>query len=615
MSGTNDRRNLQKNRQQPQNNQFWGKWHWLIFVSLGLILLYTHYIYMQPKKGVVQFSYSQFLEEVNKDEIAEVVFQGDKIFGTLKDGKKFESYGPYNPDFIKQLAERKSIKVWTKSASPGFWVSWLPTLFLIFLIIWIFNRQSRGGGMFGGGIFGFGRSRPKLSYNDQTVTFADVAGAEEAKEELKEVVEFLKNPEGFNKLGAKIPKGILLMGPPGTGKTLLARAVAGEAGVPFLTISGSDFVEMFVGVGASRVRDLFNQAKAIARHKPCIIFVDEIDAVGRHRGAGLGGGNDEREQTLNQIFVEMDGFETNIGIIVMAATNRPDVLDPALLRPGRFDRHVVVGLPDVNGREAILKIHTKDKVLASEVDLRVIARGTPMFSGADLANLVNEAALLAGRAQKKVIEMIDFEKAKDRVMMGAERKSFKMSEREKEITAYHEAGHVIVAKMTSPSDPVHKVSIIPRGRALGVTMQLPLEDRYLISKSYALGQLRILMGGRAAELIKFSEVSSGAQNDIQVATNLAEKMICLWGMNDDLGPVTWSKEHEDIFLGRQIVQSRGYSEATGNKIDAEKKRIISESMAEAEKIIKENREKFERLVKALLEKETLEENEINQILA
>jgi cell division protease FtsH len=611
MNGMNGGRNP-RNRQMPEGKQLWGKWHWFILIGAGLMLLYSHF--MQPKEGITQFSYSEFLEEARREEIAEVTFQGDKISGLLKDGKKFESSGPYNPDFIRQIAEKKNIKVWTKSASPGFLASWLPTLFFILLLIWIFRRQSQGGGMFGGGIFGFGKSRPKLSHNDQTVTFVDVAGADEAKEELKEVVEFLKNPAGFNNLGAKIPKGILLMGPPGTGKTLLARAVAGEAGVPFLTISGSDFVEMFVGVGASRVRDLFNQAKAITARNPCIIFVDEIDAVGRHRGAGLGGGHDEREQTLNQIFVEMDGFEANIGIIVMAATNRPDVLDPALLRPGRFDRHVTVGLPDVNGREAILKIHVKGKILAPETDLRVIARGTPMFSGADLANLVNEAALLAGRSQKKAIEMIDFEKAKDRVMMGAERKSFKMSEREKEITAYHEAGHVLVAKMTSQSDPVHKVSIIPRGRALGVTMQLPLEDRYLISKSYALGQLRILMGGRAAELIKFSEVSSGAQNDIQVATNLAEKMLCLWGMNDDLGPVTWSKEHEDIFLGRQIVQSRGYSEATGKKIDAEKKKIISESMTEAEKIIKENRGKFEALVKVLLEKETLEEEEINKIL-
>jgi len=602
---------MRQRKTQP-NGEKTGKYViWFFMAVLFALMIYSHY--MQPKGEVAQFSYSEFLEQVKKEEVAEVVFQGDKIFGLLKDGRKFESFGPHNPSFIKELAEKKGIKVWTKSASPGFWVSWLPTLFFIFLLIWIFRRQSggAGGGMFGGGgIFGFGKSRPRLSFNDQRVTFKDVAGVDEAKEELREVVEFLRDPEQFSKLGAKIPKGVLLMGPPGTGKTLLGRAVAGEAGVPFLTISGSDFVEMFVGVGASRVRDLFENARRLA---PCIVFVDEIDAVGRHRGAGLGGGHDEREQTLNQLFVEMDGFEASSGIIVMAATNRPDVLDPALLRPGRFDRHITVGLPDINGREAILKIHAAGKIMAPDVDLKVIARGTPGFSGADLANLVNEAALLAGRAQKEAVEMIDFKKAKDRVLMGVEKKGLVMNEREKEVVAYHEAGHAIAAKMTPGSDPVHKVTIIPRGRALGVTMQLPLEDRYLMSKSFALGQLVILMGGRAAELLKFSESSSGAQNDIQVATTIAQTMICKWGMSDNLGPVALGKEMEDIFLGRQIIQSRGYSDDTARQIDEEVKNLIGKALEQAKKIIEENRGKFETLVKALLEKETLEEEEINRI--
>lgn len=619
------KRNQEMHRQknQPPAKGKWSRWHWFILIGVGLMLLYSHY--MQPKEGPLKLSYSEFLVAAEKDDIREVVFQGEKISGLMRKDEKFESYGPHNLELIEKL-KKGNIKVTVAPSSNWFataliWI--LPLFFFIFIWNLMMRRQARGGGgMFGGegGIFGFAKSRPRLSFNDQRVTFKDVAGVDEAKEELREVVEFLRDPEQFSRLGAKIPKGVLLMGPPGTGKTLLGRAVAGEAGVPFLSLSGSEFVEMFVGVGAARVRDLFAQAKAIAAQRPCIIFIDEIDAMGRHRGAGLGGGHDEKEQTLNQLFVEMDGFEVNSGIVVMAATNRPDVLDPALLRPGRFDRHVTVGLPDINGREAILKIHIRGKVLARDeegnslVDLKVIARGTPGFSGADLANLVNEAALFAGRAQKNEIEMIDFERAKERVVMGAERKNFKMSEREKEIIAYHEAGHTIVAKMIPGSDPVHKVSIIPRGRALGVTMQLPLEDRYLVSKSYALGQLKILMGGRAAELIKFFETSSGVQNDIQVATNLVEKMLCLWGMDDDLGPVTWSKEHEDIFLGRQIVQSRGYSEATGEKIDAQKKKIISESMAEAERIIKENRGKFEALVTTLLEREILEEEEINKIL-
>ncbi len=599
----------QKQKGRPENKQGWGKWHWLILAGLGAMLLYSHF--MQPKEEPLKLSYSEFLAAAEKDDILETVFQGEKIFGLTRENRKFESYGPYTLDLIQKLRQNK-IKVSVVSAAPAFWVNWLPTLFFIFLLIWFFRRRTEGGGMFGGGgVFGFGKSRPQLSFNDQKVTFKDVAGVDEAKEELREVVEFLRNSGQFGKLGAKIPKGVLLMGPPGTGKTLLGRAVAGEAGVPFLTISGSDFVEMFVGVGASRVRDLFENARKLA---PCIIFVDEIDAVGRHRGAGLGGGHDEREQTLNQLFVEMDGFEANSGIIVMAATNRPDVLDPALLRPGRFDRHITVGLPDINGREAILKIHIADKIMSPDVDLKVIARGTPGFSGADLANLVNEAALLAGRMKKAAVEMADFQKAKDRVLMGIEKKGLVMNEREKEIVAYHEAGHAIAAKMTPGADPVHKVTIIPRGRALGVTQQLPLEDRYLTTKSFASGQLVIFMGGRAAELLKFGEPSSGAQKDIQVATTIAQMMICKWGMNDELGPVALGKEMEDIFLGRQIIQSRGYSDDTARQIDEEVKKLVGEALEQAKKIIEENRGKFDILVMTLLEKETLEEEEINRIL-
>ncbi len=597
----------QRNSPNPGGKQRIPLHYWMIlFGILFGLMIYNQYA--KPGEELVKLSYSEFLTQAEQGNIAEVIFQGEEISGKLKDGKRFESHGPYNVDLVKDL-KRWDIKV--TIAAPSSWfmslLAWLP---FIFIFWWLMRRQGAGG--LGGGIFGFGKSRPRVSLNDQRVTFQDVAGIDEAKEELQEVVEFLKDASKFNKLGAKIPKGVLLMGPPGTGKTLLGRAVAGEAGVPFLTISGSDFVEMFVGVGAARVRDLFEKAKKAA---PCIIFIDEIDAVGRHRGAGLGGGHDEKEQTLNQLFVEMDGFEANAGIIVMAATNRPDVLDPALLRAGRFDRHVVVGLPDIKGREAILKIHTRGKILALSVDLQVISRGTPGFSGADLANLVNEAALLAGRLKKNAIEMIDFQKAQDRVMMGIEKKGLVMNEREREIVVYHEAGHVIAAKMTPGSDPVHKVTIIPRGRALGVTMQLPLEDRYLMKKSYSLGQLVILMGGRAAEMVKFEEPSSGAQNDIQVATTLAQTMICRWGMSEHLGPVALGKESEDIFLGRQIIQSRGYSDETARQIDEEVQMLLEDGLKQAKKIIEGNKEKFEALVKALLKKETLEEEEINQILA
>lgn len=594
---------------------------WWFIAAMFAMILFSNYI--QRGKSTIPLDYSEFLEEVERGQIAEVVFRGEDIsgefieertFGEIKT-KKFKSYGPYDAELRKQLSAKK-VK-FSSEPSANFLTIWGPTLLFLLVIIWFWRRQMGGGGMFGGGggAFGFGKSQPRVSVNDTRVTFKDVAGVEEAKEELKEVVEFLKNPARFSRLGAKIPKGVLLMGPPGTGKTLLARAVAGEAEVPFLSLSGSEFVEMFVGVGAARVRDLFKQAKTIAAHKPCIIFIDEIDAMGRHRGAGLGGGHDEKEQTLNQLFVEMDGFEANSGIVMMAATNRPDVLDPALLRPGRFDRHVTVGFPDLNGREAILKVHTRDKVLASDIDLRVIARGTPGFSGADLANLVNEAALLAGRLGKLTIEMVDFEAAKDRILMGLEKKGFKMTEHERLITAFHEAGHTIAAKMLPGADPVHKVSIIPRGRALGVTCQLPEEDRYLMQKSQALSRIVILMAGRAAEMFRFKEPSSGAQNDIEVATEMARKMVCDWGMSEGLGPVKWSDLGEEVFLGRQIVQSQGCSQETSSKIDAEKKKILETGLREAQRIIKENPEKFETLVKALLEKEVLDEEEINAIFA
>ncbi|RKY44247.1 MAG: cell division protein FtsH, partial [Candidatus Neomarinimicrobiota bacterium] len=491
----------------------------------------------------------------------------------------------------------------------GYFLNILP--WLLFIGVWIyFLRRVQGGG--NQGIFSFGKSRARLWTSDRPkITFSDVAGCEEAKQELEEIIEFLKNPKKFVRLGGKIPKGALLVGPPGTGKTLLAKAVAGEAGVPFFSISGADFVEMFVGVGASRVRDLFEQGK---RNAPCIIFIDEIDAVGRYRGAGLGGGHDEREQTLNQLLVEMDGFDENTNIIVLAATNRPDILDPALLRPGRFDRRIVVDVPDVKGREQILKVHTKNIPLAKDVDLSIIAKSTPGMVGADLANLVNEAALLAARKDKEAVGMEDFEEAKDKVLMGVERRSLRIPQRERELTAYHESGHALVAIMIPDADPVHKVTIIPRGRALGMTAQLPLDDRHNYSKSYIRSQLCVLLGGRAAEKLIFNELTTGAGNDIERATELARKMVCEWGMSEKLGPLTFGKKGEEIFLGREIARHRDYSEETARLIDAEVKRFVEEAEEEASRILKEHMEALKKLAETLLEKEVLDGAEIKRIV-
>lgn len=498
--------------------------------------------------------------------------------------------------------------------TPGLWnylftaLPWILVIAFWFYII----RRMQGGGAGSKGIFNFGKSRARLwMENYPKVTFEDVAGADEAKQELQEIIEFLKEPEKFQKLGGKIPKGALLLGPPGTGKTLLAKAVAGEAGVPFFSMSGADFVEMFVGVGASRVRDLFEQGK---KNAPCIIFIDELDAVGRHRGAGLGGGHDEREQTLNQLLVEMDGFEFNEGVILLAATNRPDVLDSALLRPGRFDRQIVVDRPDVRGREGILKVHTKKIPMAKNVDLSILAKGTPGFSGADLANMVNEAALLAARKNKKRVEMADFEEAKDKVLMGTERKSMLITEEEKRSTAYHEAGHVLVGKLTPGADPIHKVTIIPRGRALGVTTFLPMDEKHNYSKTYCMAMMRQLLGGRAAEQNVLGEITTGAGDDIKRATELARKMVCEWGMSDELGPITYGEKQEEIFLGREIAQHRDYSEATAQLIDKEVRKLIEEATRDADQLIKENLDKLHALTEALLEREMLDGEEIDKLM-
>ncbi len=624
---------------EPKKKSFLNQPAWLkvILIAIGLFLMFQLCVGLKNKNP--EIPYTDFMKLVEQNKVGGVASEGRRLTAILKepiaivvansswwsaDDKKQEQEGVSKvlvivPEgrqgFTMAKLQERGVKIAAKEPKSGggdLWV-WILLGLLPLVLFWFFFR-----GMFGQMTSqmnqnkDFGQSKARVHQDTTKAIFDDVAGCDEAKEELKEVIEFLNNPQKFSKLGAKIPKGVLLMGPPGTGKTLLARAVAGEADVPFLTLSGSDFVEMFVGVGAARVRNLFETAKKAA---PCIIFIDEIDAVGRQRGTGLGGGHDEREQTLNQLFVEMDGFEANLGIIVIAATNRPDVLDPALLRPGRFDRHITVGLPDINGREAILEVHTKNTILAKDIDLREIARGTPMFSGADLANLINEAALLASRQDKDAIYRGDLERAKDRIIMGLEKKGLKMTEREREIIAYHEAGHTLVAKILPGADPIHKVSIIPRGRALGVTSQLPEEDRYIAPKSYMLNELAILLGGRAAELIKFGESSSGASNDIQAATVEAQKMVCKYGMSDKLGAVAWGKEAEDIFLGRQIVQSRGYSEQTAREIDEEVKMLVDESLKTAKKIIEENQAKFEALTKALLEKETLDSDEVSKVLA
>jgi cell division protease FtsH len=581
---------------------------WMV-IGLIVILLFNLFQANQSPRGEIIFS--DFLKRVEGGEVREVTLRGQAISGRLADGSPFRTYAAEYPDLVRSLRER-GVRIEVKPPDNNPWyailLQWVPML--LFIGVWIFfMRQMQGGGA---KALSFGKARARLiSEKQNKITFQDVAGVDEAKEELREIIEFLKDPPKFQKLGGKIPKGVLLVGPPGTGKTLLAKAIAGEANVPFFSISGSDFVEMFVGVGASRVRDLFEQGK---KHAPCIIFMDEIDAVGRHRGAGLGGGHDEREQTLNQLLVEMDGFETAEGVILIAATNRPDVLDPALLRPGRFDRQVVVARPDVKGREEILRVHARRIPLAPNVDLKVLARGTPGFSGADLANLVNEAALLAARQDKKIVEMIDFENAKDKVLMGVERRSMIISEDEKKTIAYHEAGHALVADLLPGADPLHKVTIIPRGRALGLTQQLPTDDKYNYSRDYLIDRITILLGGRAAEELVLRQRTTGAGDDLEKATEMARKMVCEWGMSDKMGPLTFGKSEEHIFLGREMSRAKDYSEETAILIDSEIKRIVTDCAARARQIIETNLEKLHVLARALLERESLDGEEIARLL-
>ncbi len=582
---------------------------WLVLV---LIFLFLFNIFSKQHGREPEIIFSEFIAAVDRGEIQEVTIQGHNIQGKYRNGERFKTFAPNDPDLVKTLREKK-MKIAAKPEDESPWymvllVNWFPMLLLIG--VWIFfMRQMQVGG---GKAMSFGKSRAKLlTENQHKMTFNDVAGVEEAKEELQEIIAFLKDPKKFTKLGGRIPKGVILVGPPGTGKTLLARAIAGEAGVPFFSISGSDFVEMFVGVGASRVRDLFVQGK---KNAPCIIFIDEIDAVGRHRGAGLGGGHDEREQTLNQLLVEMDGFEANEGVILIAATNRPDVLDPALLRPGRFDRRVVVPRPDVKGREGILAVHTRKVPLASDVDISVLARGTPGFAGADLENLVNEAALLAARSGKEKVDMNDFELAKDKVMMGSERKSMIISEEEKRNTAYHEAGHTLVARLLPGTDPIHKVTIIPRGMALGLTQQLPIDEKHTYPKDYLLNNLAILFGGRVAEELVLKHMTTGAGNDIERATELARRMVCEWGMSEKLGPMTFGKKEEQIFLGRDFTQQQDYSESTAVEIDAEVRRIILASYQRAKDLLHANLHLLHKIAEKLLEKETLDGAEIDALV-
>lgn len=582
---------------------------WLV---IGLIMVLVFNIFSQNQPQEKEMIFSDFMAKVTKGEVAEVIVKGADIRGKLTSGEVFRTYAADDKDMISELRE-KGVRIIAKPVDENPWyvsllLSWLPML--LFIGVWIFfMRQMQGGGI---KALSFGKSRARLlSEKQNKVTFADVAGADEAKEELREIIEFLKDPPKFQKLGGRIPKGVLLMGPPGTGKTLLARAIAGEANAPFFSISGSDFVEMFVGVGASRVRDLFEQGK---KHAPCIIFMDEIDAVGRHRGAGLGGGHDEREQTLNQLLVEMDGFESNDGVILVAATNRPDVLDPALLRPGRFDRQVIVARPDLKGREGILRVHTKKIPVDPDVNLTLLARGTPGFSGADLANLVNEAALLAARQNKKTVCMVDFENAKDKVLMGVERRSIVISEEERKVTAYHEAGHTLVAKVLPGTDPIHKVTIIPRGRALGMTQQLPIDEKHNYAKEYLLNEIAIMMGGRVAEELVIGQITTGAGNDIERATDLARKMVCEWGMSEKLGPLTFGKREEMIFLGREIAQHQDYSEHTAVEIDREVKQIVMANYEKAKTLIIDRIGILHALAKALLETEALDGFQIDAIV-
>jgi len=582
-----------------------------LFVMIGLIMIVLFRTTNQTKSSSISVSYSDFLNMVESGSITQVTIQGDNISGMSARGP-FKTFAPKDPDLIK-LMRGKDVKISVKPAEDSslfhMFLSWFPMLLLIG--VWIFFMQRMQGG--GGNPLSFGKSKARLMSDAQDkVTFDDVAGIDEAKEELGEIVEFLKDPKRFTRLGGRIPKGVLLTGAPGTGKTLLARAISGEASVPFFSISGSDFVEMFVGVGASRVRDLFKQG---IKNAPCIIFIDEIDAVGRHRGAGLGGGHDEREQTLNQLLVEMDGFESNEGVILISATNRPDVLDPALLRPGRFDRQVVVPIPDIKGREGILKVHTKEKLISQDVDIKILARGTPGFTGADLENMVNEAALMAARRGKERVEMVDFEDAKDKVLMGPERRSLIISDEEKEITACHESGHTLVARLLPNTDPIHKVTIIPRGRSLGLTQQLPIDERHTYPKDYLTNNIRILMGGRAAEEIILNTQTTGTGDDIKKASNLARKMVCDYGMSKNLGPLTFGKKDEQIFLGREIARHRDYSGLTAQKIDEEVRDIVTDAYKKAFQLIKANLEIHERMAKALLERETLNSDDIDEIMA
>lgn len=592
-----------------RNLMMWGV---IVLLVLGLYNLFQN---PGSIAGKSEMPFSNFLTEVDKGNVASVDIRGSEISGTFRDGKSFKTYSPNYPNLVEKLSA-KGVSITAgprEEKGPSLWgiiLSWFPMLLLIG--VWIFFMRQMQGGK--GGAMGFGRSKAKLLTEAHgRVTFQDVAGVEEAKEELEEIVHFLKDPRKFQKLGGRIPKGALLVGPPGTGKTLLARAIAGEANVPFFTISGSDFVEMFVGVGASRVRDMFEQGKKSA---PCIIFIDEIDAVGRSRGAGLGGGNDEREQTLNQLLVEMDGFETNEGVILIAATNRPDVLDPALLRPGRFDRQVVVSNPDIIGREAILKVHLKKITTGPDVNPKVIARGTPGFSGADLANIVNESALLAARKNKRIVTMSDLEEAKDKVMMGAERRSMVMTEEEKTLTAYHEGGHAVVALYEQTSDPIHKATIIPRGRALGMVMRLPERDQLSVTREKIFGDISVAMGGRIAEemIFGYDKVTSGASSDIEMVTKMAKNMVTRYGMSDQLGPIAYQENEEEVFLGRSVSRTQNVSEETAKKIDAEVKKIVESGYARAKKILAEKINELHKVAKALLTYETLSGEEIKKIV-
>ncbi len=589
----------------------------ILWVIIAIVLMSVFNNFSTQKGRPNMLAYSDFIEQVKEGAVKSVTINGREIDGILNSGAIFSTYSPGDDGLVGDLLNNNVQIMATPPEKPSILMQILINWFPLFILIglWVFfMRQMQGGGA-GRGAMSFGKSKARMLSEDQVkVTFADVAGVEEAKEEVSEMVDFLRDPSKFQKLGGKIPKGVLMVGSPGTGKTLLAKAIAGEAKVPFFTISGSDFVEMFVGVGASRVRDMFEQAK---KHAPCIIFIDEIDAVGRHRGAGLGGGHDEREQTLNQLLVEMDGFEGNEGVIVIAATNRPDVLDPALLRPGRFDRQVVVPLPDVRGREQILKVHLRKVAAADDVKTSLIARGTPGFSGADLANLVNEAALLAARANKRFVDMSDMERAKDKIMMGAERRSMVMNEKEKELTAYHEAGHAIVGRLVPSHDPVYKVSIIPRGRALGVTMFLPEEDRYSLTKEHLESQISSLFGGRIAEELIFGKdsVTTGAQNDIQRATDIARSMVTKWGLSEKLGPLMYSEDEEEVFLGRSVTQHKNVSDETAHTIDEEVRNFIDRNYARAKLILDENLDKLHMMAKALIKYETIDADQIEDIMS